>query len=81
MIYAVRAKGIYWKDISLISTDKDEAIEKCKLLAKEDVDDYHSWRVTEHECGEISEPRFKGTLGEYDNTSTVIFETDKESEL
>ncbi|AUR94877.1 hypothetical protein NVP1199A_11 [Vibrio phage 1.199.A._10N.286.55.C10] len=81
MIYVVRARGIYWKDISLISTDKGEAIEKCKFLAKNDVDDYHYWCVTEHECGEISEPKSKGTLGEYDNTSAVIFETDKESEL
>ncbi|AUS01501.1 hypothetical protein NVP1286O_10 [Vibrio phage 1.286.O._10N.286.55.C4] len=81
MIYVVRARGVYWKDISLISTDKDEAIEKCKLLAREDVDDYHLWSVTEHECGEISEPKSERMFGGYDDISCVIFETDKESEL
>ncbi len=33
--------------------DKSLAIQKCKLLAQEDVDDYHSWIVTVHILDEV----------------------------
>lgn len=80
-IYVVRAIGVYWKDISLVTIDKDDAIKKCRALAKEDIDDYHSWCVTEHDNGEVYNPKFERMFGGYDDTSIVIFKTDKGSEL
>lgn len=50
-IYIVRASGVYWKDISMVTCDKERAIEYCDDLALKDVDNYHDWNVTEHTAG------------------------------
>lgn len=47
-LYALRAKGVYWKDLVGIFGDLEEAKKACDEKAKNDVDDYHLWCVTKH---------------------------------
>ena len=54
LIYVLRAKGVYWKDIKGVFTDYDKAVEVCNKKAQEDIDDYHEWCITEHKVEEVS---------------------------
>ena len=72
-IYIVRAKGVYWKDISYVTDDKQDAIEVCGALAKNDVDDYHFWCVTEHKKEKPRDVKY----WELDNITEPIYTTDK----
>jgi hypothetical protein len=72
-IYAVRAKGVYYKDISGLFTSKDEAEIACNTMASKDVDSYHEWVVTEHNLGDLL------GVGEMylDVLASAVYHTDK----
>ena len=79
MIYVVRASGNYWKDINMVTTDKEMAIETCRELAKNDDDNYHQWCVTEHKNEDVVRP-LGGTRGYDDVNYNEIFTTEKDKE-
>ena len=44
-MYFVQKEGVYSHGVWFISRSKQMCIEEAKRLAKEDVDDYHEWKV------------------------------------
>lgn len=46
--YFIEKVGIYGHGVYFITHDKNEAIERSKLLASNDIDDYHGYIVYEY---------------------------------
>lgn len=65
LVYVLRARGVYWKDIEGIFTDYDKAVEACDQKAQNDIDDYHEWCITKHNINEINTSKELDDIHDY----------------
>ena len=76
-IYFIQKEGTYLHGVHGIFTDKNIAIDKCKYLAKKDVDEYHEWTVIETETDILAEGDEYSYKAYNEGFNKVIFRTDK----